>query len=114
MLCSSSDSTAIALEIRRPRLRKSHCYSLNQRKINYADELDKIGTRGFENRLVLSKLPTEDLGMAYGDMKDARQTMTATTANTWICTCDQDKLAKCSKVAKLGLIKNLVLGGPLG
>ena len=48
----------------------------NQRKINYADELDKIGTRGFENQIgAVQAANRENLGMAYGDMKDARQTM---------------------------------------
>ena len=47
-----------------------------QRKIGYADELDKIGSRGFGEKIgAVQAANRENLGMAYGDMKDARQTM---------------------------------------
>ena len=88
----------------------------NQRKINYADELDKIGTRGFENQIgAVQAANRENLGMAYGDMKDARQTMSG-DYNKYMDMyfADRDKTRQMQQGGQTrDLIKNLVLGGLL-
>ena len=86
----------------------------NQRKIGYADELDKIGTRGFTNQIgAVQAANRENLGMAYGDMKDARQTMSRDHnkyMDMYFADRDKTRQTQGSKEA-LELIKSLALGG---
>ena len=87
-----------------------------QRKIGYADELDKIGSRGFGEKIgAVQAANRENLGMAYGDMKDARQTMSR-DHNKYMDMyfADRDKTRDMQRGGQTrDLIKNLVLGGLL-
>lgn len=86
----------------------------NQRKIGAADELERIGTRGFTDQIgAVQAANRENLGMAYGDLKDARQTMSGDYnkyMDMYFADRDKTRQTQGSKQA-LDLIKSLALGG---
>ena len=86
----------------------------NQRKIGAADELERIGTRGFADQIgAVQAANRENLGMAYGDLKDSRQTMSGDYnkyMDMYFADRDKTRQTQGSKQA-LDLIKSLALGG---
>lgn len=86
----------------------------NRRKIGAADELERIGTRGFTDQIgAVQAANRENLGMAYGDLKDSRQTMSG-DYNKYMDMyfADRDKTRQMQQGNQTReLIKNLVLGG---
>tara|TARA_Y100000401_G_scaffold117224_1_gene125206 strand:- start:10486 stop:10977 length:492 start_codon:yes stop_codon:yes gene_type:complete len=86
----------------------------NQRKIGAADELERIGTRGFTDQIgAVQAANRENLGMAYGDLKDSRQTMSGDYnkyMDMYFADRDKTRQTQGSKQT-LELIKSLALGG---